>query len=914
MNYRYQVGGSLRSNALSYVERKCDQELYTALKNGEFCYVLNSRQMGKSSLLVKTSYCLRQEGFKCTLVDLTNIGSENITPLQWYKGLVADLLSGLNLSQKINLKLWWQDQDDASLLQKLSRFISEVLLVEFPHEQIVIFIDEIDNILTLDFSVDDFFALIRYCYNQRAVNPEYNRITFAIFGVATPADLIQKKRRTPFNIGKSIQLDGFTSDKMQPLADGLMIQTANVQEIMTQILKWTNGQPFLTHKLCQLIFDLSQVDGVWDFSPGQEAVVVEKIVKKYIIDKWEFQDEPQHLRTIHDRILINEDSSARNLEIYQRILLGEDVPSHDSREKIELLLSGLVVNLQGKLKVKNLIYEAVFNAEWIVAQMANLRPYAQNLQFWIASGQKNTLYLLRSTALKTALAWSYNKKLSDQDYRFLTASQELVKREIENDLAAEKQARQVEREKAEFALSSARLAQKFLVQARKTAKINALSLRVGKRSVILVTLFVACAVIILRLTGLLQGMEWTMLDRFFQARPPATVDPFIVVVAIDESHIQQIGRYPMSDMLLAKALQTLKSYKPNAIGLDLYRDLPVEPGSQELAQLYQTTPNLIGVEKAVGNPIAPPPILAELGQVGLADQVLDGDGKVRRALLSVRRQGKLTLNLGLELALSYLKTQGITPQNLPNNRIQIGKALLVPFESSDGGYVGADEGGYQILLNYHGAQQQFQTISFMDVLENRIPPKLVQNRVVLIGATAESTNDLFQTPYSSRIFDNPEQMAGVFLHANVTSQILNAAMNGRPMLQVWFRGVEWLWILLWSGAGTLFSWYFKSLKHLVAVIALTIFTLMTITYLAFLLGWWIPIVPPIIGLAVAAVSLPIVITKQLEIIQLSQTVKLLIALTEQQPTAGQIAIEYLKQAENQENQELIEKILRSKKI
>jgi adenylate cyclase len=320
------------------------------------------------------------------------------------------------------------------------------------------------------------------------------------------------------------------------------------------------------------------------------------------------------------------------------------------------------------------------------------------------------------------------------------------------------------------------------------------------------------------------------------------------------------------------------------------------------------------VEKAVGNPIAPPPILAELGQVGLADQVLDGDGKVRRALLSVRRQGKLTLNLGLELALSYLKTQGITPQNLPNNRIQIGKALLVPFESSDGGYVGADEGGYQILLNYHGAQQQFQTISFMDVLENRIPPKLVQNRVVLIGATAESTNDLFQTPYSSRIFDNPEQMAGVFLHANVTSQILNAAMNGHPMLQVWFRGVEWLWILLWSGAGTLFSWYFKSLKHLVAVIALTIFTLMTITYLAFLLGWWIPIVPPIIGLAVAAVSLPIVITKQLEMIQLSQTVKLLIALTEQQPTAGQIAIEYLKQAENQENQELIEKILRSKKI
>ncbi len=913
-DYQYQVGGSLTTNAPSYVSREADTQLYEALRRGEFCYVLNSRQMGKSSLLVRTMHRLQADGYRCTTLDMTNIGSENITPLQWYKGVVADLWSGFNLLNQLNLKTWWNEQEDISLLQKLSRFISELLSAIFPNDRLFIFIDEIDSILSLDFPVDDFFALIRFCYNQRAINPDYNRITFAIFGVANPSDLIQDKNRTPFNIGTSIELQGFTLSEAQPLNAGLQLREGNVNQVLQAILTWTEGQPFLTQKLCKLATHYSQTEESDDYlsiPKGTERQWVQMLVETHVIQKWESQDEPEHLKTIRDRLLHNEHRAGRLLGIYQQILQGFEVETDDSQDQVELILSGLVVKQNGQLKVKNKIYQNVFNLEWVERKLADLRPYAHALNAWMASGQTDESRLLRGQALLDAQQWSQGKNLSDRDYRFLAASQDLVQRQIAKDLAAEKQARQLERDKANFALQSAQQAYQLLARAKQMARQN-LHWRVGRVPMATLAVGVTTAILVARSFGLLQGMEWALLDRFFQARPPAPIDDRIVVIGIDEPDITQVGRFPIPDGTIAQAISMLKRHNPRAIGLDIYRDLPVEPGHSELVRLFQTTPNLVGVEKAVGNRIAPPDALAQLDRVGLGDQVVDGDGKVRRALLSVRPpNSKLRLNLGLDLALRYLAAEGITPQRnaKASHQMQIGKAVLIPFASNDGGYVRANTGGYQILLNFHGTQAQFRMFSLAELLANRIPPEQIRDRIVLIGMTAPSANDLFQVPYSSRSFSYPQPMAGVLLHANIASQILSGALQGRPMLRVWAEAWEWVWILGWSGVGAVCGWQIRSPRVLVSALMLGGMSAIGAAYLAFLQGWWIPVAPPLIGFMTSGLGLTLVATRQLERIQLQQTVLFLVAMAHEEPVAGQIAIGYLKQSENPENQKLIEQQL-----
>ncbi len=389
------------------------------------------------------------------------------------------------------------------------------------------------------------------------------------------------------------------------------------------------------------------------------------------------------------------------------------------------------------------------------------------------------------------------------------------------------------------------------------------------RGIVTIAPTIAFLVILGSFTGLYQTLEWATYDFWMRIRSPEPKDSRIVVINIEESDIQALGEWPISDDKLARLLEIINKQQPRVIGLDLYRDLNhgSEEGKQKLNEVYRSTPNLIAVEKVIGETIHAPSLLKTQGQTAMADLVLDRDGKVRRGLLSATLDdGQTELALATKLALIYLQQEGIELKSIENSpRKILGKAVFLPIKSNEGAYINVDSRGYQIILNFRGDQEQFNHISITKVLNGNIPQDLFRDRIVLIGATAQSLNDFFLTPYNDISSGLTKIIPGVYVHANLTSQITSSAIDGRRMISGVNEVLEWFWILFWSLLGSGISLVFLERNLLridpMASLQLTLIggflpvaVLFGTSYGLFLLGWWLPTIAPLIALIISTLA------------------------------------------------------------
>jgi CHASE2 domain-containing sensor protein/serine phosphatase RsbU (regulator of sigma subunit) len=357
--------------------------------------------------------------------------------------------------------------------------------------------------------------------------------------------------------------------------------------------------------------------------------------------------------------------------------------------------------------------------------------------------------------------------------------------------------------------------------------------------------------------GVFRILEWSTQDQFVRLRKAEPVDDRIVVVTIDEDDIRYVQQWPMNDGVMAQMIETIKAQNPRVIGIDIYRDLPVEPGHVALVNIFKTTPNFYGIEKISPPPIAPPPDLVPLDQVAANDLISDTDGKIRRGVILLQKpDGAVTQGLGVTMALVYLDQEGLQMEVLDENKqiYGLGKTQFIPLTGQDGEYTDQDMGGYQILTRYRGGLEAFPNISLTEVLNKQIPAGMMTDRIVLIGSKAPSLNDNYPTPYNSALLTPIEWMPGVVIHANLASQIISSALEGRPMLQTSVKPLNWLWILVWSGySATLGSFCIRKRRITIVGLVLGGIVIAATGYIAFQVGWLVPVFTPLLTLTVAGV-------------------------------------------------------------
>ncbi|MEA5466754.1 CHASE2 domain-containing protein [Leptothoe sp. PORK10 BA2] len=399
------------------------------------------------------------------------------------------------------------------------------------------------------------------------------------------------------------------------------------------------------------------------------------------------------------------------------------------------------------------------------------------------------------------------------------------------------------------------------------------------RGILAVSSGISVLIIAIGATGLFQPLEWFVFDRLLRFRASDGSDPRFLIVTIDENDLQALKEWPISDGNMARVLQQIQIHRPRVIGIDIYRDLPVGNGQTELNDAFQTIPNVIGVEKLIGKHSVPPaPELGRQGKVGLADLVPDQDGRIRRGLLAIKcnkeqqlcndnEHQQIKYGLGTKLALIYLEQQQIYPEVSEKGHLKLGKAVFRRFSTRDGGYATADDSSTQILINYPAGETFFDTVTISQVLKGEVAAHQIQDRIILIGATAVSLNDLIYTPMSLE-----ERLPGVFIHAHIASQLIGSALDGRTILHGASPWVKYLWIVLATNLGVVIVhglihqggvYRQKNLFSLVLVMPCVWAGVTGVVYGFFQSGLWLPLAAPLLSISMASVLLLLLQNQQL---------------------------------------------------
>jgi adenylate cyclase len=352
--------------------------------------------------------------------------------------------------------------------------------------------------------------------------------------------------------------------------------------------------------------------------------------------------------------------------------------------------------------------------------------------------------------------------------------------------------------------------------------------------------------------GWLQPLELNAFDLMVQLRPDPGPDPRLLIVEITDRDIKTFKKWPLSDGVLAKAIAEIARLEPTAIGLDIIRDIPYEPGNAELATQLKNPKvfpiTFIGNSKS--DRVQPPPNIPEK-RVGFNDVVLDPDGRVRRNLMFAGDGKTILPSFSMRLAFAYLDSKKIDAKITEKAEIEANKTVFSKLRSNSGGYQNINAQAYQVLLNYRSAENIAKSVTLTQVLARKVDPKLVKGKIVLIGVTAITVKDRFSSPYSATARGN-RLMPGVLIHATATSQILSAVLDGKGLFWYWDEWQEILWIAVWSAVGGCLAWRVEKSLNLIALAIAAGGSLFGFTFFLFMQQGWIPLIAPALALLITA--------------------------------------------------------------